>query len=99
MQHPAIGDHFHEMCCLHVFVVYVDAATVVTMEANAPCTFPADGDIWHGSPAAFRQRFAYGAIPGYWVRYDGRRNVEGWLEDKNPELANRVRTPQVYSGL
>jgi hypothetical protein len=79
--HPEVGDRFSEMLNFWVYVVARPPGRVVTLEANPPCTFPDDAKLWEGSLRAFRKRFAYQSIPGYWVHLEDRGNkVEGWLE-------------------
>lgn len=91
---PRVGDLFTEMLAFWVYVVARDGDTVTTMEASAPCTFPRDGKIVTGTLDEFRNRFAYGSIPGYWVRLHSRGNdVAGWLDDEWRTVAG-TNTPE-----
>ncbi len=80
---PAVGDRFHEMYSFWVYVMAREGDVVTTIEASPPCTFPEDGKVRVQTLDEFRKRFAYGSIPGYWVRFcDSGNDVEGWASER-----------------
>jgi len=81
MADPQPGDRFTEMYAFYVVVLRRDAGSVVFMEINPPCQLPHDGKVGKMHVEDFRRRFAYGSIPGYWVRLiDRGMDVSGWEE-------------------
>jgi hypothetical protein len=77
MNDPQVGDRFSEMYNFWMYVVHRDGDTVVTMEGSPPCEFPNKPVTY--TLDQFKSRFAYGNIPGYWVRLvDRENNVMGW---------------------
>lgn len=80
---PQAGDSFHEMFTFRMFVIAVEpGGRVAVMTVIPPCTLPRDGKLEiYPSHDAYRAAYAYGTIPGYWIRLDGRGvNVAGWFE-------------------
>jgi hypothetical protein len=86
---PQPGDSFHEMFSYRMFVIAVEpAGRVAVLTVTPPCTLPADGTLKiYESHDAYRAAYAYGSIPGYWIRLDERGvNVTGWFAGwPNPE--------------
>lgn len=79
---PQVGDRFTEMLSFWVYVIARDDESfgVAWIELHPPCDAPKDGKSYVGSVDAFRQRFAYGSRPGYWVHLHDRGNdVAGWF--------------------
>jgi hypothetical protein len=80
---PQVGDSFHEMFTFRMFVIAVEpAGRVAVLTVTPPCTLPDDGTLEvYPSHDAYRAAFAYGTIPGYWIRLDERGlNLAGWFE-------------------
>lgn len=82
MRTPRVGDRFTEMYSYWVYVLKVNRNRIIYMEAHPPCELPKDGKVIESSIGDFRDRFSYGNIPGYWVRYvdNDPRVVAGWLK-------------------
>lgn len=80
---PRPGDSFDEMMTFRMFVLAAepDGGPVTVVEANPACTLPRDGRLRrYRCVHAFRDAYAYGTIPGYWVGLNRRgAPVEGWL--------------------
>lgn len=79
---PQVGDVFHEMCAVWMYVVAVEpGGRVATMHGIGPCTLPQDGTLHlFRSHEAFRQHYGYKNIRGYWMRLLKRgANVGGWF--------------------
>ena len=89
MNNPQPGDHFHEMYAFHVFVVARKGSRMMTCEGSVPCTLPKDGKWRVVSVAGFRDHFAYGSIPGYWVHLGERVEQALTWADFAPEDIQR----------
>ena len=80
-RNPKAGQRFSEMYSFYMYVVDVRAnGEIVTREGNPPITFP-EGAVLrvHENADAWRKRFSYNSIPGYWVSYiDDTQDVTGW---------------------
>lgn len=97
---PQVGDSFHEMYSFRMFVVAVEpAGRVAVLTASAPCTLPGDGTLRvYPSHDAYRAAFAYGAIPGYWIRLGERGvNVSGWFAGWPPAEPDCERCAELLS--
>lgn len=79
MADPHVGDRFHEMYTYWVEVVYRDHDWIVGCER--------EGRLTLYTPDEFRQRHAYGSIPGYWVRYYDNQAGTGCVPVKGRERA------------
>lgn len=81
MQNPQVGDRFSEFCSFWIYVIAISGNTVITTEGSPPVTFPEEGKVKAQTREEFIARFAYGSIPGYWIRLADRgNNVEGWWD-------------------
>ena len=79
-KNPKVGDRFHEMYSFWVYVVAVRGNWVGIMEAAGPCELPKDGKVSFMTKDDFREKYAYGTIPGYSIRFhDHDNDVEGWV--------------------
>lgn len=79
MNDPQPGDRYTEMYAFYLYVLKRDGGMITFMEANPPCKIPRDGKVGRLPADEFRKRYAYGSIPGYWVRLLDRGNdVTGW---------------------
>ena len=64
---PCAGDMFHEMFSHWVLVLHRDGDRIAWMTAGGGQTIHDDGKTTVGTVAQFKQKYAYGSIPGYWV--------------------------------
>jgi hypothetical protein len=76
---PRVGDRFQEMYTFWLYVVAIEPKVVV-LRGSAPITFPDGAErVEYDTVEDFRKAYAYGSIPGYWVRLTDRDNdVTGW---------------------
>lgn len=79
---PKVGDRFHEMYSWWMYVVEVTDHHVVTLAANAPCTFPDDGRAKRWTRTEFVTGNCYRGMPDVPVVMLAERDnrVTGWLD-------------------
>jgi hypothetical protein len=97
MANPAVGDRFCEMYSYWVYVTARDGDQIEWRDASPPCTYPDDFKIHQGTLADFRNKYAYGAIPGYWISFvDSQkqrdRKDQQRVEELERESATRCST-------
>lgn len=76
---PKVGDRFHEFYTFWMYVVEVEPKVIVR-RGSAPIRFPDGADrVEYDSLEDFKRAYAYGSVPGYWVRLaDHHNDVRGW---------------------
>ncbi len=85
------------MYSYYVYVLEVRKNTIVTLEAYPPCALPEEGRVLIQTPEQFRQRFAYGTIPGYSVTLVDRDNAVGGWKEAAAEKKNITHPPGMGS--
>jgi len=80
---PCVGDRYTEMYSFELFVVYVDAGTIATLECSRceGAIMPKDGVLRVQTQEEFQKRLSYSSGGGYWMNLVKRNfNVAGWYE-------------------